>query len=595
MWTARACRDPKVQALAALSAYAVVSVLYFGLPILGNLSRSYVGGATGNPHDPSAFMWYLVWWPFALAHGLNPFLPKVVWAPSGFNLAWATGIPGASLLAAPITLTAGPVVAYNILCLLAPPLAAWSAFLLCRHVTRAFWPAMLGGYLFGFSTYELGHMLGHLNLVLTFLIPGCVYLVRLRLDDTLSPRAFTALMAIVLVMQFSFSTEIFATMTLLGVIAMGTGYWVLPAEMRPRLRATGLHIALAYGLAAVALSPYLYYVFAQGFPRTPLYPPERYAAPLHTFLIPTPVTYLGGHLYQAITGVRPQHLDERTAYLGAPLLAIVGLYAIRRWRVPAVKFLVLLLGLICVASLGPDLHLGGLHLPLPWALLTGLPIINHALPARVTVYGFLIAALIAALWTRAAETPRWATWTLVPLTLLSLLPNLGLASMTSDLDTPPLFTQGLYKRYLAPGENILIFPYGPIGNSMLWQAQTGMYFRMAEGYLGPIIPQEFKRWPIVRGFYAREFTPADRRRLISFLRAHDVRTVIVVGGAAGRWPQVLSALGTPPTWAGGVMLYAVPRGAPDASRRAAAPLEESLAVTERGTAGLSKRARPTAR
>ena len=139
-------RTRTVHTLAALAAYTAVSVLFFGLPVLGHLSRAYIGGATGNPHDPSLFMWHLVWWPHALGHGLNPFLPKVVWAPSGANLAWVTSIPGASLLVSPITITAGPVVAYNLLVLLAPALAAWSAFGLCRYVTKAFWPSLLGGY-----------------------------------------------------------------------------------------------------------------------------------------------------------------------------------------------------------------------------------------------------------------------------------------------------------------------------------------------------------------------------------------------------------------------------------------------------------------
>jgi len=77
-------------------------------------------------------------------------LPHVVFAPAGYNLAWATGIPGPSLLAYPITRWFGPVVAYNVLWLLAPASAAGAAFLLCRHITGRFWPALLGGYVFGF-------------------------------------------------------------------------------------------------------------------------------------------------------------------------------------------------------------------------------------------------------------------------------------------------------------------------------------------------------------------------------------------------------------------------------------------------------------
>lgn len=54
-----------------------------------------------------------------------------------------------------MTTTAGPVVAYNILALLAPALAAWGCFMLCRGLTGEFRPALAGGYVFGFSTYVL--------------------------------------------------------------------------------------------------------------------------------------------------------------------------------------------------------------------------------------------------------------------------------------------------------------------------------------------------------------------------------------------------------------------------------------------------------
>ena len=53
-------------------------------------------------------MWSLVWWPHAMANGINPLLTTAIWAPSGFNLAWGTCIPLASILASPLTLTLDP-------------------------------------------------------------------------------------------------------------------------------------------------------------------------------------------------------------------------------------------------------------------------------------------------------------------------------------------------------------------------------------------------------------------------------------------------------------------------------------------------------
>src|SRR2546426_1097550 len=172
------------QPVTASIVYLLSSLLLFGLPVLADPAHMYVGSHV-DP-DPKFFFWALSWWPHALAHGLNPLWTHAVWGPHGYNLAWATGAPGPSLLVSPLTLAAGPVVSYNLLALLACPLAAWSAFLLCRHVTGRFAPSLLGGYLFGFSTYMLGHVGIHVNLELVFPVPLAVYLVLRRLDGSIS-------------------------------------------------------------------------------------------------------------------------------------------------------------------------------------------------------------------------------------------------------------------------------------------------------------------------------------------------------------------------------------------------------------------------
>jgi hypothetical protein len=122
---------------AALAIYLVLALIIFGRGLACNPGGSFVGLTA----DPSVYMWFLVWWPYAIAHGLNPFVTDLVWAPGGFNLTWTTGIPLAGILAAPITTHWGPIVAYTVLCLLSPALAAWTAFHLCRRITARFWPS----------------------------------------------------------------------------------------------------------------------------------------------------------------------------------------------------------------------------------------------------------------------------------------------------------------------------------------------------------------------------------------------------------------------------------------------------------------------
>ena len=104
----------------ALVFYAALSVFVFARSLPSDFANSYVGQGP----DPSLFMWSLVWWPHAIAHRLNPFLTHAIFAPGGFNLAWATSIPLASLLASPLTTAFGPVASFNVLTLLNPALTA---------------------------------------------------------------------------------------------------------------------------------------------------------------------------------------------------------------------------------------------------------------------------------------------------------------------------------------------------------------------------------------------------------------------------------------------------------------------------------------
>jgi hypothetical protein len=163
-----------------------------------------------------------------------------------------------------------------------------------------------------------------------------------------------------------------------------------------------------------------------------------------------------------------------------------------------------------------------------------------------------------------------------------MLPNLSASYWTTPAAIPAFFLGGAYRQYLAPGETVLVLPYGILGEGMLWQAATDMYFRMAEGYVtfAPPVPEEHNRWPIVAGLYQISGVPAAEDQFKAYLANHDVGAVIVgprrqyrVGSIGGRltattWQRVptlaperdascamLNSLGVPPIEAGGVRLY----------------------------------------
>src|SRR5438105_2407635 len=200
-----------------LALYLAASLLMFGLPVLPRMRSMFVG--RGNT-DVKFLIWCMKWWPHAISSGLNPFHATVVWAPNGANLAWDGGIPGLSLLGWPITATAGPVAAYNVLALLAPALAAWTAYLLCDDLTRAFWPSVAGGLVFGFSSYEVAQLGDAMNLFFVALVPLAVLLTVRYAQDRMTNVRFVTLVSAVLLGQFPISTEILATMALIVGIAL---------------------------------------------------------------------------------------------------------------------------------------------------------------------------------------------------------------------------------------------------------------------------------------------------------------------------------------------------------------------------------------
>jgi hypothetical protein len=72
---------------AAFIIYALLSLWFFS-PI-PNLRGAYAGGGP----DPFIFVWDLHWWPWAVAHGMNPFVTKFIWYPEEVNLTWVVSVP----------------------------------------------------------------------------------------------------------------------------------------------------------------------------------------------------------------------------------------------------------------------------------------------------------------------------------------------------------------------------------------------------------------------------------------------------------------------------------------------------------------------
>src|ERR1700730_18599893 len=83
----------QVQTAIACLIYLAISLLFFGTSLMGHFADRFIGRGA----DPPTQIWALAWWPHAIANHLNPFITRLLWPPTGYNLVWATSIPGPSL------------------------------------------------------------------------------------------------------------------------------------------------------------------------------------------------------------------------------------------------------------------------------------------------------------------------------------------------------------------------------------------------------------------------------------------------------------------------------------------------------------------
>jgi len=510
-------------------------------------------------------MWSLVWWPHAILNGVNPFVPDVVWAPEGANLTQGGfAIPAASVALAPITLTAGPVVAYNVISLVLPILAAWFAYRLCRYLTGAFASSLIGGLIFGFGTYMAAHLLGHLNLVSVFLVPAAVHVVLLRLDEVISQRRFVVLMTVMFALQLLLSAELLVMALGLGALALVLGYLTSVQERRRSIVRIVLPTLAAGAIAMLVTSPYLYWTlnglgesdsewwrnFTGG-----------YTADALNAVVPTEVTGIGHWWFKGMSSTFTLGTpSEATGYVGPILLGIVLAFAITHWGQPATRVLVGVLVVSYVLSLGTRLHIAGHEtgIPLPWAPLHRLPVLGYTICTRITVFGFLALAIMVALWLAEPSARGGLKWALVVAGVALLVPNLSASFWRGRPTNPPFFTSDTYRTYLKKDEIVLAFPYGASGSSMLWQAETGMHFRMVEGYVSPEPPPDYRHDPFLTRTVRAQFGEGSVRGLREFMVRRKVTTVLIEAGNQGPWPLLLGAMRLHPVKADGVLVYRVP-------------------------------------
>ena len=536
--------------LTVFLAYLLLSFVYYGVPLLVERGSQYVGVGA----DPSIFIWSFAWWPHAIAHGQNPFYTHAVWAPQGVNLAWATSVPALAIAFAPLTVIWGPIAAYNAACIVLPALAAWSAFRLCRYLTRSLWPSLVGGYLFGFCSYIVEHTgAGHLNLVSVFLLPLAA-LVSLRfLNGEIGERGLVLRLGPLFAVQLLLSTEIELTLAIAFVVAIAFGYLFVPLR-RPRLPALVRGLLAAYALGAVLTAPFVYYLLS-GFRSAGFAGAPNFVADLLNFIVPTNFSLVGEGPATALARVFPNLSLGQEAYIGVPSLVLVGCFAWRQGRARSGRFLLACLAVALLATLGSHLDFSGNRLaPLPYDLLRGLPLLDNVETVRLSSFVALLVAVIAALWMTSSAS-RELRILLPTAAVLALAADPTAGAWARSYHVPAFFTHSAYATCLDPGENILPLPIVGQGDDMLWEAESGFRFSMAGGDLGPVTPKSFLEPPAIKyvtdGYHLDAAQTANVR---AFIAKEHITTAVVAQNEIDFFSGALDPLAKPTT-VGGVVLY----------------------------------------
>jgi hypothetical protein len=602
----RAVRSP---ALGMLLVFLALAVWHFRLTWAAPREATI-----GGHGDPWLFVWFLKWDQLAVARAHSPLLSHDLNVPAGVNLMWNTSVILPGVLLAGVTATLGPAFTYNLLVTLALPLSAWAAYLVFRRYVTSQLAAGVGGLVYGFSPYMLAHAMGHLHLILAITPPLMLALV----DEILVRQRASAVWLGVALGALAAAQLLTAEELLASELLAATGALALLAVLYPRrVRTHAPYAARALGIAAVVglllvAWPLRVQFLGPEHPHTPIQLRGVAVTDLANFVVPTRLQRFTPSAAAAISDHFTSNGSEWDGYLGLPLLLLLGGVTVRWWRRPLVRIASLLALGLAIASLGPRLHVAGhiSRIHLPWQAVQAIPVIDNVLPNRLMLYVFLLAGLLVAVFADVVlghRSPRRVALGVVALTL-ALLPLLPRSPAPSTpLAVPPFFASRDVLR-VPPGSVVLVAPfahYPPTVAPMLWQAMSGMRFRMPEGYFvgtdtagraqfGPsATPLSRAMEAIQAGGPPPPTTPTVRAVLVGILRGWRVQNVLV--GPMGHQSTMVgfftALLGRRPTLVGGVLAW-WDVGHADFARLARRDLSLPVRRCRRGHAKSEVRCRP---
>jgi hypothetical protein len=513
-------------------AIAFLAFLALGVVFLlpGSLRPS--SALLGYPGDNFQHAWFVWHFARAVAHGYDPFYTRLMFYPSRVTLAWSTIDPVAALLAMPLSLTVGPVVAYNLSLILQLALAAFCGRLLCLRITRNEPAAFVGGMVFGFSSFLLAQALGHLSLVTAFAFPLFVLALD-RIWEAESPSWKMGVplgLALLLAALSHYNYVVVCLLFAFLWIAIDTvrgsaanGRRLIARVWRPLAAGTATFVA--------GFAPLLWIMLGH----SAQIPASRtathlgvFSADVLGFLIPSWNHILFGRFAYDMNPRIFVAGFEGTVYVGLVVLALaaIGFWKGRKAREAWAMRAAFLLAIFYLLSLGPEPRLLGypLHVPGPAALFYLFPFAKFvSAPARFQVGAVLCLAILSSLGVKflldRMARRRMQYFAVVAIVLLVMCDSLTIPFPRSSITNPgDKYNPG--EKYASasvadpPGEapetchvpaklqhgTVLTFPLvdAPYCLKSMWmQMSDGGRFALIDGYLSYTPPEVWKQfWDI---------------------------------------------------------------------------------------------------
>jgi hypothetical protein len=488
----------------APSALVVVGYFVVGVVAFWSVLPGISGHLFTVYQDLTQSAWFVAWVPHALGHGLNPFFSGALDVPAGVNLQANTASPLLGLITEPLALVFSLVVRVNLLMVVAMPLSASAAYAVLRRWQVWVPGAALGGLVYGFSPYMVGHSLAHISLTFLPLPPLMAWTVVCMVRGQWSPWWSGVLLGLLVTGQYLISPEVLAIVAVL-IVVVGVFMAIChPSDIRGMVGGLVGPLAVAAGVAG-ALLAYPVWMMVAG-PQHTTGSPWPLINPYHndvlSLVVPGPLQRVSlGMRSLGVRLIAASNPVEATGYIGIPVLIVVGIFAWRSRRSRRMQAALVVLVAAVVLSLGPHLTFNGdvTGFPLPFWLLDHLPLFKDILPDRIGLATGAGLGAVAAfglddlrrpsflIHRRRADRPmgvtrpRGAVLATVTLAVLVVTQLPQWPYVARPTTTVP----GALRRGIPGGDPIaLTYPY-PTGfhdDAMLWQAEEGFKFRLLGGY-----------------------------------------------------------------------------------------------------------------